>query len=609
MIDEKDLRKLLISAELKRWYELKIKPAHGWLYDWDSASVLARESRFFLAYLKAFDVDARREYLEKRRKSDAADDFDKKFDETFLLENFDETRRRGQKNYAKKVAAIYFHFDEELLDWRRDVWLSLDEEWSYRPERDDRFLATILMDPALRVKAPDVVQNVFVDWVLPFVGTLTFKRAKRFGYTPEEFAGDAYTRLCGRDGRRKLFANGVEYWLRQRPTATLRNWCELEAYRVIHAFIQRRRREKFRTSVNMGDGVKRVGANAAQFDENETSPLDMQTLFDNFAKRFPAKAHLIASYLSSGAPFDSLASFWNLGREKKIDGASLGQRTRRTLDDWRSDAQQQLALGAIPKKSWQEIFHALKKEARTDDKKTTEEEKEEKEPNLAGAPKSAEWRKRVRFLADAAPTEDDATLFKNFLESRRIDETGCFSRLFAEKTQRMGLTPLVREQAARRDKPSVVPRQNSLRASGSPNVVPVAKILRRYWRHKYAPGRSISFYYESAEAPGTPGYWIAQVRVPLFAEPDAEIGLTFFGYDPLKSWPTEIAFGNKKIPVVCGVAVFKLFEFRIGIERNLPQVTMLLRRVENRRGEARWHVKRKNECRILYRKPVVPDDE
>lgn len=605
MIDEKDLRKLLINAELKRWYERKIEPAHGWLSDWDASTVLAQESCFFLKYLLTFDLEARREYLEKRRESDAADDFDEKFDETFLLEQLDESR----ENYAKKVAAIYFPFDDELRDWRRDVWLNLDEEWSYNSARDDLFLARILMDGALRVKTPDVVQKVFVDWVLPFVGTLTFRRAKRFGYTPEDFAGDTYARLFGRDGRRKLFANGVEYWLRQRPTATLRNWCELEAYRVIHAFIQRRRREKFRTSVNMGDGVKRVGANAAQFDENETSPLDMQTLFDNFARRFPAKAHLIASYLSSGAPFDLLAHFWNLGQEKKIDGASLGQRTRRTLDAWRSVAQQQLALGQIPEEAWKEIFHSVKKEARTDDKKTTEDEKEEKEPNLAGAPRSAEWRQRVRFLAEAAPTEDDATLFKNFLESRRIDETGCFSRLYEEKTQRMGLTPLVREQATRRDKPSVVPRQNSLRAVGSPNVVPVAKILRRYWRHKYPLEHSITFWYESAEAPGTPGYWIGQVRVPLFAEPDAEIGLTLSGFDALESWPVEICFGEKRTPVVHGVAIFKLSDFRKEIERNLPQVTMLLRRVKNRRGEVRWHVKQKNECRLLYRKPIVPDDE
>lgn len=609
MIDEKDLRKLLINAELKRWYERKIEPAHGWLSDWDASTVLAQESRFFLKYLLTFDLESRREYLEKRRQSDAADDFDEKFDETFLLEQLDESR----EDYDKKVAAIYFPFDDELRDWRRDVWLNRDDEWRYNSDRDDLFLARILMDDALRVKTPDVVQKVFVAWVLPFVGTLTFRRAKRFGYTPDDFAGDVYARLFGRDGRRKLFANGVEYWLRQRPTATLRNWCELEAYRVVHAFIQRRRRENLRTASNMGDGVKHIDANAAQFDENETPTLNMQTLFDNFSKRRPASAsaaHLIASYLSSGAGYDAIASFWNLGQEKKIDGRSLGQRCRRTLEVWRIAAQKQLALGTIQSASWQEIFHSLKKKARTDDKKTTEDEKEEKEPNLAGAPKSAEWRKRVRFLADAAPTEDDATLFKNFLESRRIDETGCFSRLYEEKTQRMGLAPWVREQAARRDKPSVVPRQNSLRAIGSPNVVPVAKILRRYWHNKYAPCQSIAFYYESAtEAPGTPGYWRAQVRVPLFAEPDAEIGLTLSGYDPLESWPVEICFGEKITPVVHGVAVFKLSEYRTGIEQNLPQVTMLARRVKNERGETRWHCKRKSEGRILYRKPVVPDDE
>lgn len=606
MIDEKDLRKLLINAELKRWWDQKIAPAHGWLNDWDAKDVLSQNSSFFLKYLLAFDLEARREYLEKRRRSDAADDFDEKFDETFLLEQLDESR----EDYDKKVAAIYFPFDDELRDWRRDVWLNLNEEWSYNSARDDLFLARILMDGTLRVKTPDVVQNVFVGWVLPFVGTLTFRRAERFGYTPGDFAGDVYARLFGRDGRRKLFANGVEYWLSQRPTATLRNWCELEAYRVIHAFVQRRRREKSRTASNMGNGVKRVDANAAQFDENETPSLDMQTLFDNFARRFPKKSHLIASYLSSGAGYGSLAGFWNLGQNKKIDGRSLGQRCRRTLEVWRIVAQKQLALGKIQSASWQEIFHSLKKKARTDDKKTTEDEQEEKEPNLAGAPKSAEWRKRVRFLADAAPTEDDATLFKNFLESRRIDETGAFARLYEEKTQRMGLTPLVREQAARRDKPSVVPRQNSLRASGSPNVVPVAKILRRYWRHKYAPDRSITFWYESAtEAPGTPGYWIASVRIPLHAAPDAEIGLTLSGYDPLESWPVEICFGEKRTPVVHGVAIFKLSDFRKEIEQNLPQVTMLLRRVKNQRGEIRWHCKRKSEGRILYRKPVVPDDE
>ncbi len=604
---EDDLRALLINGEVRNWHKIYVAPSYGWLRDWDESWPLG-EWKFFLKFLQAFDLETRREYLEfarsceKRREygaeNVAADELDAAFFKAWWKRI---SRERGEKYFASKAAAVYFAFDDDLRDWYQNTWLA--DGYAYCPERDDVFLGAILADANFRVKTPEVVEFAFKAWVMPLVGSLNFLKAKRFGYNVEDFAGNVYQRVCGSDGRRKNFSNGVDYWLKERPTAALGDWFTLEATRVIHRFNKRQQRKN--KPVEWNDG-KRGGANAANFDENEISLVDMQTLFDDFHKAAPAEAALLASYFSGVASYDALASFWNRGQEQKIAGASLGQHCRRVLGAWRDAVEKKLALGTIPKDAWNEIFSQVKKDARADGKKRP---KKERERNLLGPPKSENWRANLRFATE--PTKDDAALFERWLENQRIEETCCFVRLYEEKTQRVGLAPLVRSAGVQRTTPCVVPRQNSLLTCGSPNLVAVSKIVRRYWRNKFAANCAATFWYESAkETRGEPTYWRAVARVPLFAESDAEVvGFAISGYRAINSWPVEVRLGRLSAPVAHGVAVFKLDEFRAEIERSAPTVIMTLRRPKIKNEETRWHVKREIAGKLLLQKPVLPDGE
>lgn len=603
MVSESDLRALIIDDEARRWHKEKIGVKTGWLADWDGDGFALENYRPFLKYLLAYDLETRELYLKKRRQNDDADAPDLKFDLTFLRELLDESRKRGEKEIAKKAAALYF-LDDDLRDWYRNCFLNAGVDW-YNPARDDAFLASILIKAAFRVKTPDILRKIFLEWILPFAGTLNFRRAQKFGYQIEDWGNDVYERLFSRVGRRENAENSIDYWLKDRPTETLKNWVELEAYRTLEQVVQRRRREKPWTLIGGGDETWSVEANTGEFDEEETLRVDLQTLFDRFYADDPLKACLLTSYWGSTATFDELVAFWN----KNIAGSSLGQRYRRALDDWREFCEKELKRN-INAEVWKDLPRTIKGETRTDDieNETTQ---EDKTLPLGRAPKSKDWLKNVKFLPEAKPTKEDETLFNNLLESKRINETSSFERLFAEKTQRMGLAPLVREQAARRDKqPSVVIRQNSPLSSGSPILIPVAKILRRYWRYRYAANTAATFWYEAATAArDSAEYWRAVARVPLLAtEPDAEIAFVISGYDKLYSWPGEVRLGKIKAPVVHGVALFKLSEFRMEIEKHKPVVTMVLRSVENGRW-TRWHVKRESVGKLLLQKPVVPDDE
>ncbi len=609
-MNEEELRALIINGELRNWHQNFIAGQYGWLHDWDDEKWPLSQYHFFLKFLLVFDVETRRDYLEfvrnpeKRREysvENVADvDLDKAFFKTWWKRI---SYERDEKYFASKAAAIYFAFDDNLRCWYQNVWLA--EGYAYCSERDDVFLATILSNINLRVKTPEVVQMTFKNWVMPLLETLNFYRAKRFGYNVEEFAGDFYMRIFGRDGRRKFFSNGVDFWLKERPTARLDDWFVLEANRVIYRFTKRQQR-KYECLLRENNG-KRVGANTAKFDEIEATFLDMQMLFDVFFKKDPEKAALLASYYSCGVTYNALASFWNCGQGTNVAGASVGKRCREALDAWRSAVEKKLKLGTIPEKVWQEIFSDVKKDARADGNKTAKKEKKPKEPS--GAPKNKDWRKRLRFVGK--PSKDDATIFERLLENRRIDETARFTRLYEEKTQRIGLAPLVRGSGGQRETPSAVPRQNSLMTSGSPNLVPVVEIVRRYWRNKYAANCSAAFWYESAtEKPGSSGYWRAVARAPLFAEPDAEIVVTISGYRAIDSWPVEVRLGEVKAPVVHGIAIFSLSKFCAGIEKGSPLVTMVVRKEKNKEGKVlRWHVKRESVGRLLLQKPTLPDNE
>ncbi|MBQ7030680.1 MAG: hypothetical protein IJN32_10585, partial [Thermoguttaceae bacterium] len=211
-VPESDLRRLLIDDEARRWYDMKIAPKNGWLYDWDGDGWAFENYRNFLKYLLAFDLETRNEYLKKRAQNDVADEPNANFDEAFLRETLAASRKRGRKDAAKKAAALYYHKNDDLRNWFYG-WLSAGENWLYDPKRDDAFLAEILVRDDLRVKTPDVVQRLCRAWCLPFVGSLTYRIAhKKYGYQPEEFFLDVYQRLFGRDGRRKNAKNAIDFW-------------------------------------------------------------------------------------------------------------------------------------------------------------------------------------------------------------------------------------------------------------------------------------------------------------------------------------------------------------------------------------------------------------
>ncbi len=618
MVHESDLQTLLIDDEAKRWYNEKISPTHGFLWDWDDEEYPVKESRFFLKFLLAYDADARAEYLKKRRQNDATDAPDENFDENFLKEHLAESRKQGVKIYAKKVAALYFCFDKETLDWYRNTWLNNDDGWSYIPERDDACLGQILATASYRVKTPEIVETLFHMWVLPFVGATTFLRANKYGeYNPETFYNDIFQRLFGRAGGRKLATNSIDYWLQKKP-CNLRDWIRLETLRELERILKQLQRARW-ASIFLTGELEHFPAKPARSDEH-LPKIDAQGLFDSFYAEAPADATLCAAYWSNNnATFKEMASFYSIGAEEKMDTRRLNKRYERALQRFKKICERSLNIAEIPEGRWKKVVKIFLK---SDEQPDETNEENEASSRLKGTA-NVERLNRVQFKK--TPTKEDEALLIGVLEARRCDDTGCFARHYKERMQGGGsgfdsnVTIPVRrrwlatggqeEKQGELESPYAVVNQNSPLVCGSPVLVSRTAVVRRYWRNKYAENSSIVFYFESAtEAFGSEAYWRAEIRCPFFAASDAEIGVVISGYDTLKSGAVEIVLGEKKVNVVHGVAVFKLADFCKEIERNAPRVTILLRCVDGPKGK-RWHVKRESVGRLLYRKPVVRDDE
>ncbi|MBR4975532.1 MAG: hypothetical protein IKY61_00650, partial [Thermoguttaceae bacterium] len=189
-MDERDFLDLFIDDEARNWQKRQIASRFGWLADWDAdydSGWVMKNHRFILRFWIAFDPETRREYLEfkrnpeKRREYDAESLLESRWEREFFEKWRDKVRARGERAFEQKAAALYFAFEPGVLAWFRDVWLS-EEGYEYDSERDDRFLALILLDCDKRVKAPGIVETAFVQWVLPFVASITFLRAKGLGY-------------------------------------------------------------------------------------------------------------------------------------------------------------------------------------------------------------------------------------------------------------------------------------------------------------------------------------------------------------------------------------------------------------------------------------------
>lgn len=616
MVDEKDLQKLLITTEEKSWHSKWIAPQHGWL-DWDADAWALENTRFFLHFFLAFDVEIRGKYLKKRAQNEASDAPDVNFEENFLRNLLAESRARGEKDFARKSAALYFAFDDELRNWYQNVFLNEEKEWVYTPERDDFFLAKLLADGALRVKTPNVVRRVFSDWTAPYCGTLTFRKAnKKYYYHPENFFSDVYERIVGQNGRRRNVANGVAFWLTTRPTETLREWFELETIRELDRALKQRQRA--RLALRLVDDLRKLGEKAATTDKSLTSPVDVQALFDALAAESPTEALLLSAYWGADATFSEIAMFWSIGEEKPIDGKALNKRYERALDHFREICERILEVG-IPKERWKKIVAIfLKSDAQADKAK-----EEGETPSRLKETKS-ERLKRVRFVEP--PTKDEQDLLLNVLEAKRIDETGCFIRLMQQNTQGGGFNSsnVVLPVPARRlwGDPVKAREEGELRLSsdfqrplricGAPiDETYDAELARQYWRNRCAENSSIIFYYDAAtEAPGAPNYWRLEARIPLFATSDEEMCFLFGGYNSLYSAPYSVALGDITVPVIHGVAIFKVADFRAAVKNGeMPRVTVLLRCVEDGKRGKRWHVKAVSPVRLLLRQPVVPEDE
>lgn len=604
MIDEKDLQRLLITAEEKSWRSKWIAHQTGWLWDWDDDAWAVKNNRFFLRFFLAFDVEIRGEYLSKRALNDASAAPDAHFEDNFLRQLLAESRERGENDFARKSAALYFE-DEQLRDWYRNIFLNEENEWVYKPERDDAYLSRLLSDVAFRVKTPTVVQRVFAAWALPYCGTLTFVRAnKKYSYYPEIFFADVYERLLGQNGRR------VDFWIKTRPTETLREWFELEALREVDRALKQRQRASL--ALRFVDDLRKLGEKKASTDETPAPSVDVQALFDAFVDESPNEALLLTSYWNSNVSFSDLAIFW-IGRKKPIDGKTLNKRYERASERFRGICERILNV-EVPKERWIKIIKLFSKNDAQSDKANDESETASR---LKEETSKSDRLKRVRFVKSA--TEDDLNLLLSVLEAKRINETGCFIKLLQQKTQGGGLdstnvgAPLRRHWGEREkgelDLSSSF--QRPLRICGAPiDEIYDAESTRRYWRNRYSENSSIIFYYESAtEAPGTPGYWRAEARIALFAAPDDEMCFIFNGYDSLRAVPYSVALGEKTAKVVHGVAIFTVADFRAAVEKGeMPRVTMLRRCVESGKSQ-RWHVKAESPVRLLLRKPVIPDND
>lgn len=625
MINENDLRRLLLDEETRRWHDKNIAPKTGFLYDWDGSSwALERKNyQYFLRFLLAVDLETRSEYLRKRRQNDAADET-ANFDEAFLTAYLAESCER-EKDFAKKASALYFAWNEDLRAWFQYVWLNNDDNWVYNPERDDEFLAKILANEDLRVKTPDVVQRIFCDWSLPFVGSLIFRRAQKYGYQVEELTNDVYERLFGANGRRKNAKNAIDFWRKEMPTKSLRDWIRLETLRELERALKKRQRAA-RTAIYLSGDLSFV-AKTMKSAENSLR-IDAQTLFDQFYTAAPSDATLCAIYWNSNLTFSELTAFFG----KKVDGKALNKRYERALKRFRKVCEGCLDV-EISRERWAKIVKIFLES--TEQQNETKEECEALSHLRGGG--NVERLDRVRFVG--APTENDKELLLRVLEAKRVDETGRVIRLLRQKVQgggfdtnvtmpitvcRCGDSP-IKERAQdslggfrRSDVPAKENAQSSLFQDfqrppgicGAPVNSFDAKSVRNYWRNKYSENDSVLLYFEAAEAAfSSPTYWHAEARLPLFAAADAEVPVFFGGYNPLNAAPCTFSVGEKTSPILHGVAVVALADLRAFVEKGeLPCVTVLQRCVDDGK-RTRWHVKHDSKVRLLMQKSIVPDKE
>ena len=638
MINENALRNLLLDDEARRWHREKIACKNGFLYDWDGYGwTLERKNyRCFLKYLLAMDLQTRDEYLRKRRQNDAADEPDANFDEAFLTAYLAESCKR-EKDFARKAAAIYFAWNDDLRAWFQNIWLNADSDWIYDSKRDDVFLAEILANDDFRVKTPDVVQKICCEWCLQFLGSLTYRIAhKKYGYQPEEFFRDVYQRLFGRDGRRKNAKNAIDFWRKETPTNSLCEWVELETLRELERALKQRQRAYWAATFLLSGDLSFVEKTTTK-DGNSTPIDNVQTLFDRFHAASPSDAVLLAAYWSSNITFEELARFWNVGDpEKKATSKTWNKRYERALDRFR-EVCERISNVEIPKERWGKVVKIFLKSAAQSNETNAE---SETSARLRGTGKNGR-RVRVRFITE--PSENDKELLLRVLEAKRIDETGFFLRLLRQKFQGGGFdtnvaapVPVRRVCGSQTKERAQDNRLGDFRRSdvpveedaqsfflqfqrppgicGSPVNNFDSEAVRLYWRNKISNNDAVVLYFESAtDAPSAPTYWRAEARIPLFAaSSDAEVQVPVFfgGYNPLVAAPCSLTLGEKTTPILYGVAVVALADFRGFIEAGeLPRVTVLQRRVDDGKRRTRWHVKSESKTRLLLQKPVVPDKE
>lgn len=612
-LKKEDLSALIINADVRAWWKKRVEPVDGYIWDYERPERdPSKDYRYFLRILLALDQETRTEYLEFSRKIDKRAEYldawrnkrginadrdvpDEQTDAAFF-DNWFARCKEDETTYRRKFAAVHFAFDRELYDWFCNVWLG-DEPWSYNSKRDDASLLKILSDVRLRVKAPDILERVFNDFILPFLGSAAFLTArKKYRYMPEDYFGDVYQRLFGRFRREKADApdceRRIEYW-NEKKSFSLGEWLEVEAMREIWRVLKRRRVSK-PPVFYPGELLNVYGAFDPDFDGNKTT-LDAQTLFDDFFKSYSLDAYTISAYFSSPFTYKEIAPVFGFSAE------NMSQRTRRAVERWRDFCERTLRV-PIDKELFKKMLKSIKPGEKTEGETTEQEEASEKKPRLGCDPKK-DWRKNIGRLA-VKPTENDKMLLKSLLKSRRVDETGFYEMFRFDATfpqnqggfgfkidPEMWIDPTWKERAQEKNRVLTLFRP--------------APYEQRHWRNKYSASNSVAFYFESTEKPDSDSFWTAMVRVPLDATDDDEIGVCVDDYRGTFVCLGEFRFNETtKAPIKYGVAKFSVRDFRAGIEQCALGATVKIRYYSPREQRLKGRVDAEFDSpgRLLFRK-------
>ncbi|MBQ2788707.1 MAG: hypothetical protein IJE97_03655, partial [Thermoguttaceae bacterium] len=514
---------------------------------------------------------------------------------------------QDEKTYRRMWADIHFAFDDEIRKWFREEWLA-GEKWEYEPKRDDRSLQKILANVALRVKAPDVVERIFIDWIMPLLGSRYFFAARKLGVYPDDFILNLYDRLLGRfeQGKSSEATKGrIEEWSSENPLS-LREFVEWEGLKEIWKILSRRRRAE--RKIYLFADLERRGKSLTKDENGDLAARQSYVLATNLQKSFERlfrknsrDAFLIATQLSGFCLKKSAAFF-------KLTPDNARKRRRCASKKWLKLTEEILRV-AVDDADWGEMLTEVKRASKETAKRRKKESK--KEPRFGAVePKNKNWREKYIEPIVAKTNQEDLALLKSCLASRRILETGFLWRLqlsyYTPVTQGgLGLTNTnkIKDWMV---EPTWYERKTR-ESSAIPAFIRCAPFNQRFWKKRYPEGSGPTFYFASTAPSNSDAFWEASVRVPFDANDDAEIGVVVNCYNGRFVPDGEFQFNaSTTSPIRFGVARFTIRDVREAIERGaeIAATVRVQYRVEDRDKKGRFGATFKSSGRLLYRKEV-----